>query len=463
MLKTTQIQDQNPWWSGVARLEELKWPKRSLYQKLEKQLNNRLILSILGLRRLGKSTLLKQLIGHLIRKKINPKRIFYFSFDQKMIIKTPDVLEEAIEKYFQEILVQVPSTIKQKVYILLDEIQYIDYWQDIIKRYYDMSSNIKFILTGSQSAILKSKSKESLAGRILEYKLNPLSFDEFLNISTLKVTRDNYLANAFKIQENFPKILQENYIKGTNLEKLSKIYLMYGQFPELAQPNNFLLKDKYNYIRESIIGKILEKDIPMLFEIEKVAFLKIIAQHLIENSSSLMETKNLARDLGLNRITTENYLEYLKLGLIIDILYRYSKSKIKQGRLLKKTYTLSPNFICALGRLEEIFYNKAPEVFGKIIETHVFNKLNQQAKKFDYDLSFFRQREKEIDFILANKNSILPIEVKFKANIRQSDYNFLIEYCRDKKINHAILITKNLLEKKKINNITLFFIPYYFL
>lgn len=436
-------------------------PRRFLYEEIKKQINSRFVLGVLGLRRVGKSTLLKQILGELLGKEISPERIFYFSFDQKMTVKTPDALENVLEKYFSEILLERPPFLKKKVYIFIDEIQYIDFWQDIVKRYYDLSEKIKFFVTGSQSVILSGKSRESLAGRMFEYYLEPLCFDEFLMIAGKKINRQSQVGDVFEIAEKFPDLEKENYLKGGDLEKNAKEYLLGGQFPEILGEKN--LKNKYIYLKEAIIGKILEKDIPKLYEIAKTASLEIMAEHLIENSGSLFEINNIARDAGISRLTAENYMEYLKRGYLIDVLYRYSKSGIKRGRILKKSYARSANFICALGNFESDFYETVPEIFGKVVETFAFGVLRNMAETRNYELSFFRKGDREIDFIVRDKNNILPTEVKFKENIKNSDYRFLIDYCRDKRISKGMIVTKNMAEKRKIGGIDIFLIPYYLL
>lgn len=460
MVKISQIRDQNPWWHEKVKPMEAKMPKRFLYQEIEKQTKSRFVLGILGLRRVGKSTIMKQVIGKLLDEKIDSTRILYFSFDQKMIIKSSNALENILEKYFSEILEEKPSLLKKKVYIFIDEIQYIDFWQDIIKRYYDLSEKIKFFVTGSQSIILSGKSRESLAGRMFEFYLEPLCFDEFLMIAGKKTVRQIYLDDVFKIAKIFSKIEKENYIAGEKLQKDAQEYLLSGQFPEILKEKN--IKNKYTYIKESVIGKILEKDIPKLYEVSKVDCLKIEAEHLIENSGSLFELNNISQEAGISRLTAESYLEYFKKGYLVDVLYRYSKSKIKKGRLFKKSYAHSVNFICALKNLENNFYNKIPEVFGGVAETFIFGVLRNKSEKYNYDLSFFRKGKKEIDFIVRSKNELLPIEVKFKENIRNSDFKFLVEYCLEKKIKNGIVVTKNLAEKKNINGVEIFFVPFYF-
>ena len=125
------------------------------------------------MRRTGKSVLLLQFIRSFLSK-ISPKRILYFSFDE-ILGRDPDIIENIIEIYENEIL----KDELKNVYIFFDEINHLENWQVILKRFYDLKRKIKFFVSGSSSIYLK-KTEESLAGRIYEFNLPPLSFKEYL-------------------------------------------------------------------------------------------------------------------------------------------------------------------------------------------------------------------------------------------------------------------------------------------
>ena len=145
--------------------------KRALYRDLCQHLPKKFILSLLGLRRTGKTTLLKQLIDYLIIEKNIPRlNILYYTFDEPA--EWPEVLDEYLKVSQREL--DSPA-----LYFFLDEVQKLPDWQNKIKIYYDHYPNIKFIVSGSSSLFIRKKS-ESLAGRILEFILPPLSFTEFI-------------------------------------------------------------------------------------------------------------------------------------------------------------------------------------------------------------------------------------------------------------------------------------------
>ncbi len=460
MLKLANLQAQNEWWLNKNyKSPENKWHKRDLFFILQKNLKHSLALNIVGLRRTGKSTILKQIINTLLENKINPHNIFYFLFDYPNQIQSPEFLDEILSIYLQEILKTRYATIKEKIYILLDEIQYIDNWQSILKRYYDLSNKkIKFIITGSQSLLLKEKSKESLAGRIFDYYLPPLSFSEFLMISNHRIKAFQNL-NLFDLDKHFFDLTNYNIEYGQKLYELSKGYILYGQFPECQ----FLEEEqKYEYITQSIFGKVLE-DCIKIHKIDKVNEFKMTFYQLLNNVSSIFELQNIGREIALSRITLEKYFEYFEKSYLFQTLFRYNKSLIKRGRTLKKLYASSTNFYCALNQYKKDHFEEVPEVFGKVIENIIFNILSDKYNhsKLNNNLSFLRKQEKEIDFLVSDLKNCLPIEVKFTRNIHINDLDFLVDFLQIKNLDYGIVITKNQLEKRQINGKILYFIPFY--
>ena len=175
-----EIKRQNPHWnSGGDYFFAKEKYKRKLYFELLKYLDTEQILSIIGLRRTGKTVLLKQLAKFLIKEKnVNPKNIFFISFDEAIPCSPNDLAE-----YFDYYLDTVRTSTNTTAYIFIDEIQYIYKWQHILKRFYDTRPNIKFIISGSSSIFLRKKTTESLAGRNFEFRLDVLDFNEHLELT----------------------------------------------------------------------------------------------------------------------------------------------------------------------------------------------------------------------------------------------------------------------------------------
>jgi len=390
----------------------------------------------------------------LLLKKIEAERILYFAFDKYSLDKTPEAFIFLIKNYFERRLKKKVFEIDFKVYLFIDEIQYIDFWQDIVKRYYDQNKNIKFIIT--QTLKLKGKSKESLAGRIIEYYLSTLDYEEFLMISRQNCTFKSVWNYNF-FNDDYEELFDFYYQYKEKLERNMPIYLCYGQFPEISMEKD--IEFGYKYIKESVLGKILEHDIPNFYGVEKVQIFKNLAYHLITNSSSIFEIQNIGRELGISKKTAEKYLSYLTEGFLLDILYKCLKSSIKKGRSTKKSYASSTNFIASINNIQLEYYDKLPHVFGKIVETYVHWRLTRKFK----NVCLWRSGNKEVDFVIPAEDiqQKLFIEVKFSEKIRNNSIKFMLSMAKKKNLSKTIFITKNLMDKQEVSGIKIFFIPYF--
>lgn len=463
MIAFQEIKLKNPWWDNSGyEIEEGKMPKRDLYKTVEKNLSHSLILNLVGLRRTGKSTLLKQVTDHLLKNGEKAENIFYFLFDYSVQPQSQEFLDQVLQAYILEKKkVQYPA-LREKVYILLDEIQYIDNWQAVLKKYYDLSGkNIKFIITGSQSLLLKNKQRESLAGRIFDFYLPPLSFREFLRINQAEAGKAPSI-DLYDLPAEFSDLSGFDVWQGPKISSFAKEYIISGQFPETVKIAE--MEMRHDYIKNSIIGKILD-DCARVYNIEKTDEFKLLAFHLINNASSVYDLANIGREIAVSRLTLEKFVEYLKECFLLEILCKYNKSLIKKGRILKKSYVTSVNFNCALNNYNIDDFNRHPEIFGKIIENAVYNVLRAKFKPEPLrdPLSFWRQGEKEIDFITAKDEKYLPIEVKFSNNIKLKDLAAMIDYVKRKKLEYGVVATRSEIGKKKVDGQTLYYIPYYLL
>ncbi len=191
----------NEWWRTGKVRDSLKGKRRRALNDALRFLSKRQILLIEGLRRVGKTTLMFQIIDYLLLKGVPPFRILYYTFDEEI-----NSIEEIINLYKREILKEELS--KGKIYIFFDEVQKHKNWWNKIKILYDLYPNIKFFLSGSISTLIEAKSKESLAGRVFTYILKPLCFDEFLEFRKVKVDEER-----LNIYKDILSIELENYLK----------------------------------------------------------------------------------------------------------------------------------------------------------------------------------------------------------------------------------------------------------
>jgi len=457
MIAYSDLLDQNPWWQEAHVPEEAELPRRVCFGELCHGLDRSFTQVLLGIRRVGKSTLVRQLIADLLHRGVDARRILYFSFDRYAVEKTPEALETVIRLFLKQVRREEVHQLKERCYLFIDEVQYIDYWADIVKRFYDRSKRLKFILTGSQSCKLRGKSKGSLAGRLLEYHLPPLSFPEY---GLVVGRRHESPPPVFNLSENdwLPDVQEYVHRAGDEIRRQMPGYLCFGQFPEVASEPN--LDISYRYLREAVLGKVLESDLPEHYGIERVEAFKAMAYHLIVNSGSLFELINVGSDLGIAKATAEKYLGYLRESTLVNVVHNLTRSEIKRGRSLRKSYAGSTCFMSAINRYPPSLCELAPEVFGKLVETYVWWRLAETFSNVD----FWRRRQDEVDFVVTQEDgSIVPIEVKFTARIRPGDLQPLIRFMDRKGINRGYVLTRNRADTFTIESKQLRLMPYYLL
>lgn len=441
-----EIYKQNIHWEDDDAFSKLEKYKRKLFFDVLGFVKEKQILSIIGLRRTGKTTILRQIIKNLIEEKgINPKNILFLSFDEALITS-----KLSLNEYLDAFLDLTDAS--EFKYVFLDEIQYIDKWQHILKRYYDTRQNIKFLVSGSSSLFIQKKSTESLAGRIYEFKLNHLSFQEYLEASAkvdgkLLQEYNNFAVSDFNVYKKSENEYQGFLtMHGAQMEKLFEDYLLYYQFPEMVDNDD--RQKVYKYIEDSIYKKSIEYDIPRLFDVDKVDELKFIFRILINETSNEIEYGKIGSEAGIELNTLKKYLNYFHDSLLFDIIYNYSKSFRKSKRLQKKGYIASSNFFAPFH--PELFAGNSlsSQYLGKLVETYIYNLLKD---KFEY-ISFYKKEQHEIDFVcnneILNKDNTRLIEVKYVSNMNNEKFDFI------KKIANKIFKTDNyfILSKNKYSN-----------
>jgi uncharacterized protein len=398
----------NPWWEGKFKLE---YKERDIYLKIKNFLDMPQIIALTGLRRVGKSTIMKKIIDDWIDLGFQPNNIFLFSFDDFK----GNSINEVITEYER---IHSKKLSDEKFLFLFDEIQKINNWQEQIKVIYDLyKGNVKIIVSGSESLFIRKKSKESLAGRIFEFKIDTLTFKEFIHFKDI-----NYKPIA---------LYEKEYLK------LFEEFILSSGFPELV---NVTDKEKIRmYIQEGIRDKVLYKDIPSLFKIEDISILNSILENITENPGQLVELTSFSNEYKISRPTLANYLRYLEDSFLIKKLYNFSRNRRKIERKLKKYY---PALIST-----ELLFNEDSLSKSKVFENIVINQL-----KADF---FWRDPYKnEVDAILNDKK-IVPVEIKYG----KTEFQGLIKFMDKFNLKEGFIISREEEKEQKIENRKIKIIP----
>ncbi len=377
--------------------------KREIYSELWKSLEKRRITVITGTRRVGKTTIMRQMIDELIKQGTERYSILYFSFDEEQ-----PSLREIVKEYEVRLGNEILES-KEKYYIFLDEIQKLKGWQEQIKYFYDSYENIKFIVSGSASLFIRQGVRESLAGRVKEFHMGPLSFREYLMF-----TDKEYMLKK-------PEMFR------SNLESEFNRYLK-RQYIEILNEDDEEIRD---YVK-SIIEKVVFIDIPHIFSVENPHLLMKIVEMLASEPGMLMDYSKMARSVGngesVSRVRISRYVHHLQDAYLIKLGYNYSKSSVVSERKLKKAY-LSNSSLSMIAKRE-------PDM-GKLAEQCFFTTK---------DVNFFWRtpQKDEVDMVMETEEGVIPIEVKYQGSIGKADLKGLMKFMRKYGVKKGILISKNL-------------------
>ena len=399
MLSIEILTQFNRWWKTHSVEQELAPDiKRDMFSKIEKYLKLRQIVAVVGLRRTGKTTMMFQVIDNLVKGGVDPKNILYFSFDESV-----DDIRSLVTLYSEKILKK--DIRSEKIYMFLDEIQKLDDWQNKIKIYYDMYPNIKFFVTGSASVNILLDAKETLAGRIFYFELDVLSFEEFLRFKGKDVA---LLKNDADIWKHEIKIELENYLL--------------RPFPEMIDFDDDVAKV---YVKENIVEKAIFRDLRVLFDVKDIELIERLIMIVASDPGLILNLDEISKEVGKSRQTVSNYMRYLKDCFILKDVRNYRGSFKASSRKLKKYYLIHPCIALAL----------ADASIGKVAENLV-----QFASKANL---FWREANKEVDFVLQDGSQILPIESKYSSKIRMRDLKGLLRFMDKFGVDTGFVITEN--------------------
>lgn len=397
--------------------------RRDLYDEIGPWLKRKQAIAITGLRRTGKTTLMRQVEEHL------PGMSVFFSFDE----------EETRKKEALVFVLDYAITTLNAKNILLDEIQYVEDWEGTLKRYYDQKG-LKFILSGSESLDIY-RAKAALAGRIATFSLPPLSFGEYLRLKGVIVGNGPATLADYPSME---RLYQECLTRKEYFEQEFIEYLYKGAFPELVEEKDAAVIRQY--IHELAVRKIVYRDIPSIFEVRRPDILLGLFRYAAGTSSQLYDIQNLARHFSVHAETIANYLWYLQSAFLVRTAESYSASPAKRARRNKKLYVAHPSIACALLGYDRI--QLIEPVLGPYVET------------LFADRYFWRDKyQREVDVVRETKNGLLPMEIKYQTSITASDTKNLRYFMEEHQLSRGILVTKDLMDHKSSDGKEILYIP----
>ena len=350
--------------------------KRELYLKQIRNFIDKPIIKVItGMRRSGKSMILKLISEELLEKGVNPQNIIYINFESLMF----DYLTEfkALYRY----IIEKSQNLKGKIYILLDEIQEVQHWEKAINSFMvDLDCDI--YITGSNANLLSSELATYIAGRYIEIKIYPLSFAEYID---------------FAKKQNPQKILTK--------EEYFEEYLQFGGLPGIHN-FNYDKNNIYQYLAD-IYNSILLKDVIAKNNIRDVDLLERIVLYAFDNVGNTFSAKNVSDFLKsqgrkLSRETVYNYLKALENAYILSRVQRYD---IKGKSILE---TMEKFYLMDLGFRHTKLGYRSNDIAG-YLENIIYLELLRRK----YTVNIGKLQTKEIDFIGSFQEKKLYVQVTY--------------------------------------------------
>lgn len=337
---------------------------------------------ITGIRRCGKSSLLKLFMNKL--KEENSRiNIIYMNFESFEFDKIID---------YKDMYIEIKKQIrgKEKAYILLDEVQRVTNWEKCVNAL-SVDFDCDIYITGSNAYLLSSELSTYLSGRYIEIKMLPLSFKEFLEFS-------NFKSNV-SIDEKFNQ------------------YMQYGGMPGVIKLSNDY--DLFNDAIKGIYNTVFMKDVIEKNKLTDASLLEKVLKFLMSNTGSLISSKKIADFLTSQgtKVTHNTILNYLTMLENAYIIYKAPRYDIKGKELLK---TLEKYYIVDIGIRNSILGFRDSD-YGHIIENIVFLELLNKG----YTVTVGKNDSLEVDFIATTSKEKKYYQVTLsllEENVRNREF-----------------------------------------
>jgi len=324
----------------------------------------------IGMRRAGKTYFVYQQILKLLQEGINKTSILYINFeDDRLLPLDQQKLAHLVEAFYS----LYPENHDRKCYLFFDEIQNVDNWPIVIRRFYD-SKNVEIFLTGSSAKLLSKEIATSLRGRSLATEIWPYSFEEFLRAKKVNID-------------------QSLYDKKTQ-DKLNQLFLGYlseGGFPEVIS----YAPDVRQQTLQDYLDIVIYRDIIERHQIKNPTVIKYMILSMMHNVSKPFAINKFYNDLKsqgyqIGKDILYEYAKHIEDAYLAFSVYLYDKSIRKVQTNPKKLYAIDTGLVRAL----TMDYDND---LGKLFENIIYLDLRRQGCEIHYYLTSERY---EIDFLI---------------------------------------------------------------
>lgn len=362
----------NPWWEGQIDLSGIR-PRQEQLDRILSLASEKRVVFLTGLRRVGKTTLMRLFVDRLIRDGLPPAHIFYVSLDDYLLRN--DAIVDIVAAYRKIHKLSVDRSVT----LLLDEITYKDNYQQQLKNLVDRE-NVTILASASSSSLLRHQ-KAFLTGRSASIEIRPLNFLEYMVFKNIHIKK------------------RDQHLLDTNFRD----YLRVGGLPEnVLQPSRQTLM--------TLVDDVIQKDITAFHSLKDPQVLRDYFTLLMERSGKQASINRISNILKISPDTSRRYMSYFEETYLIHLLPRWGSSN---ERMLspKKVYA------CDLG-IKYLFTGEGD--LGSYFENYVYLQLRNRRQ-----LYYLYESGVELDFL--TEDNIL-IEAKYNAKLHGEQLNAFNSY-----------------------------------
>jgi len=388
------------------------------------------VISVYGVRRSGKSFLLRQVAKEL-SEKIGKNNVLYVNFEEvrfgsndiKMLVEIYDAYREFIRP-------------DKKPLLILDEVQEIKEWERFVRSLHE-KNEARLIVSGSSAKLMSEDLATLLSGRDIPIEVFPLSFREFLEFKGVEASSEkDIIIRKFEI-----------------IQRLRE-YFEFGGFPEVVLEDE---EEKKKAILRRYFETILVKDVERKFRVREKEKLEFLANFYITNVSSPITYTSVSKILNMPKKTVERFSSYLAASRALFFISRFSPTLKEQEKAARKVYSIDTGMSNAVGF--RIFEN-----YGKTMENIVAVELLRRfSTSPTVKIYYLKVNEKEVDFVIKEgmriKQLIQVSYISSKDEISKREVDALLKASEKLKCNDLIIVTWDVEEQIEINGKIMKLVP----
>ena len=415
---------------------------REIIGKIRSWLDKPEIIVLLGARQVGKTCIMK-ILASLV-----PGKSLYFDLEDSYNLN----IFSSVDNFLAYLKARGISE-KERIFVFIDEVQYLPRPSNFLKLIHDHYPKIKLIVSGSSSFDIKKKFGDSLTGRKIVFEVYPLSFAEFLKFKQSEYARTKEDVNLHSVLENFKhftalKIITEKIIP------LFEEYVRFGGYPlpTLTQ------QDEQRILRlKEIHNTYIQKDIKDLAHIDNILEFNKFVSYLAVQISNLLNINEVIKETGISRRIDEHYISILGKTFVLNLVKPFYKNRQKEITKMAKMYFVDNglrNVNIGDTRFLEIRQDK-----GALVENTFYTEITRSKESLE-EIYFWRAKDKnEVDFIISKNRELTPMEVKYQNFKFPSMPNSLKSFIARYSPTRAVVLTKDFMERTTYLKTEVYFIP----